>query len=55
MHQHRLGGTVRAIVIAGGLAIAMTSAFAQTPADNTKVNKRDRAKGASPPINRRRP
>src|SRR6476660_7807714 len=46
MHQHRLTSTLRAaglIVILFGAALPLA---AQTPADNTKVNTRDRAKGA---------
>jgi hyperosmotically inducible protein len=54
MHQYRGRRVVFALAVAsvlvipvfpaGGLAV---SAGAQTPADNTKVNKRDRAKGAA--------
>lgn len=46
MHQQRLRPTVRAIVVAAVFLIPATLVFAQTPADNTKVNTRDRAKGA---------
>lgn len=34
------------LVVAGALLVPVVSARAQTPADNTKVNKRDRAKAA---------
>ena len=37
---------VCAFAVAGALLIPALPAGAQTPADNTKVNKRDRAKGA---------
>jgi len=43
MHQHGGRRTLYAIVVAGVLAVP---ALAQTPADNSKVNKRDRSKGA---------
>jgi hyperosmotically inducible periplasmic protein len=49
MHQYRLRSSVRALVFTGALAISAGVAFAQTaqtPPDNTKVNTRDRAKGA---------
>ena len=47
MHQHRLSRTVHAIVFTGVCTmIAIIPAIAQTPPDNTKVNTRDRAKGA---------
>ena len=46
MNQNRLKSSVRALIIAGVVAIPAGTAFAQTPADNTKVNTRDRAKGA---------
>jgi osmotically-inducible protein OsmY len=45
MHQHRGRRTVCAFAVVGALLISVISAGAQTPADNTKVNKRDRAKG----------
>jgi hyperosmotically inducible protein len=45
MYQHRSRRILCTIVI-GGVLIAPASALAQTPADNTKVNTRDRAKGA---------
>lgn len=46
MHQHR-GRVVLALAVVGALLGPVFSAGAQTPADNTKVNKRDRAKGAA--------
>jgi hyperosmotically inducible periplasmic protein len=48
MDQHRVRRTVHAILLTGVWAVSMTaiSVIAQTPADNTKVNERDRAKGA---------
>jgi osmotically-inducible protein OsmY len=45
MHQHFLKSSIRALILAGVVA-APGAAFAQTPPDNTKVNTRDRAKGA---------
>ena len=45
MYQHRRRRILRAIVVISVL-LAPVSALAQTPADNTKVNTRDRAKGA---------
>jgi hyperosmotically inducible periplasmic protein len=47
MHQHRGRRAVFALTLAGALLIPVFSAGAQTPADNTKVNKRDQAKGAA--------
>ena len=47
MHQHRVRRVVLAFAVVGALIAPMSSAAAQTPADNTKVNKRDRAKGAA--------
>jgi len=47
MHQHRFISTVHAIVMAIFVAAPVISAAAQTPPDNTKVNKRDRAQGAA--------
>jgi osmotically-inducible protein OsmY len=44
MHQH-LGRIVLAAAVVGALLVPMPSTAAQAPADNTKVNKRDRAKG----------
>ena len=49
MHQYRLRSSIRAFVVTGALAVSAGVAFAQTPQtppDNTKVNTRDRAKGA---------
>jgi hyperosmotically inducible protein len=46
MHQHCLRRTVLAIVFAGVCTMIAIPAIAQTPPDNTKVNTRDRAKGA---------
>jgi hyperosmotically inducible protein len=45
MQQHRGREILCALVVAGVL-IAPLSAMSQTPADNTKVNTRDRAKAA---------
>jgi osmotically-inducible protein OsmY len=47
MHQHRSRRAGFALTLAGALLIPVLSAGAQTPADNTKVNKRDRAKEAA--------
>jgi hyperosmotically inducible protein len=47
MHQHRGRRLAVAFAIAGALLVPVFSAGAQTPPDNTKVNKRDRAKGAA--------
>jgi hyperosmotically inducible periplasmic protein len=47
MHQH---WGCRALVVCGvvsALLLPVSSAHAQTPADNTKVNQRDRAKDAT--------
>ena len=49
MHHDRLRSSIRAFVFTGTLAVSAGVAFAQTPQtppDNTKVNTRDRAKGA---------
>ena len=46
MHQHRDRRLVVAFAVASALVIAVGSAGAQAPADNTNVNKRDRAEGA---------
>ena len=45
MHQHRVRRVVFAFAVAGALLVPVSSSEAQAPADNTKVNKRDRAKG----------
>jgi len=51
MHQHRRHHVGIAIALAGALCVPAFSAEAQTqtqaPADNTKVNQRDREKGAA--------
>ena len=44
-HHSRRAGF--ALTLAGALLIPVVSASAQTPADNTKVNKQDRAKDAA--------
>jgi hyperosmotically inducible periplasmic protein len=46
MYQRRGRGVITALVVVSALLIPVVSAGAQTPADNTKVNKRDRAEGA---------
>src|ERR1700726_4066400 len=46
MYLHRLRQTVHAIVFTGVSMMIAIPAIAQTPADNTKVNTRDRAKDA---------
>lgn len=46
MYQRRGRGVICALVVVSALVIPVVSAGAQTPADNTKVNKRDRAEGA---------
>jgi hyperosmotically inducible protein len=45
MYQHRLRRVVHAVV-AAGICGSTAIALAQTPADNSKVNSRDRANGA---------
>ena len=47
MHQYQGRRVLGAFAVAGLLLIPALSAGAQTPADNTKVNTRDRAKGAT--------
>ena len=47
MHQSHGRRVLGAFAVAGLLFIPAFSAGAQTPADNTKVNKGDRAKGAT--------
>ena len=47
MHQHRRHGLVAAAALVGALLVPAFSAGAQPPPDNTKTNKRDRAKGAA--------
>ena len=46
MYQRRGRGVITALVVVSALLIPVVSTGAQTPADNTKVNKRDRADGA---------
>src|ERR1700686_1316433 len=46
MHQQRLSQTLRTILFTGVWIVIAIPAIAQTPADNTKVNTRDRAPGA---------
>ena len=46
MYQRRGRGVITALVVVSALLIPVASTGAQTPADNTKVNKRDRADGA---------
>ena len=46
MQQHRGREILGALVVAGVLMAPPLSAMSQTPADNTKVNTRDRAKAA---------
>lgn len=45
MSQHRFRSSVLAFIVTGVVAVPI-GALAQTPPDNTKVNTRDRAKGA---------
>jgi hyperosmotically inducible protein len=45
MYPHRVKWISR-VVLMGVLSTSVVSLVAQTPADNTKVNTRDRAKGA---------
>jgi hyperosmotically inducible periplasmic protein len=45
MSQHRFRSSVLAFIVTGVVAIPIGT-LAQTPPDNTKVNTRDRAKGA---------
>ena len=45
MHQHRLRRVVHAVVSAAVCASTAITVLAQTPADNTKVNSQDKAKG----------
>jgi osmotically-inducible protein OsmY len=47
MHHLRSRRAGFALTLAGVLLIPVLSAGAQAPADNTKVNKQDRAKGAA--------
>ena len=54
MYQRRGRGVMAALVVVSALLIPVVSSGAQTPADNTKVNKRDRAEGPSRPTSRKR-
>ena len=47
MHQYRCRRVFAAVALVGAMLVPVFSAGAQTPADNTKANKRDRAKGAA--------
>jgi hyperosmotically inducible protein len=46
MHGYRLRLSLSSVALAGALFVVVPSAIAQTPADNTKINTRDRATGA---------
>jgi osmotically-inducible protein OsmY len=46
MYQHSFKRTAYAIIVSGICTLIAIPAVAQTPPDNTKVNARDRAKGA---------
>ena len=46
MHPHRLRWLVSTFMLIGALSSYTPPVIAQTPADNTKVNTRDRAKDA---------
>ena len=46
MHQHHGRRIALALAVIGALVNPLVSAASQTPPDNTKVNKRDRDKGA---------
>lgn len=46
MHQNRFSRTVRTIILTGASLLIAIAVNAQTAPDNTKVNTRDRAKGA---------
>ena len=46
MHQYRFRSAVRTIVVVAALMTSAMTAMGQPPPDNTKVNTRDRAKGA---------
>ena len=47
MPRTNLSRVASTVMITGALALSSLSLAAQTPADNTKVNKQDRAKGAA--------
>lgn len=46
MHQHCVQRVVLAVAVLGLFALPTIAATTQTPADNTKVNARDRSKDA---------
>jgi osmotically-inducible protein OsmY len=46
MYRHSARFTMGAFAVVAALAFPVCSAAAQTPVDNTKMNKADRAKGA---------
>ena len=46
VREHTLGRWLAGAAVVGVLAVSVLPLVAQTPADNTKVNTRDRAKGA---------
>ena len=46
MHEQSFRRLIAGAAVCGALSMASFSIHAQTPADNTKVNTRDRAKGA---------
>src|SRR6185295_5330664 len=46
MHQHGFQRAILALAIVGVFAVPAAIAQTPTPPDNTKVNERDRAKGA---------
>ncbi len=46
MRMRRISHSLRTLAVLGVCTMTGWSALAQTPADNTKVNARDRAKGA---------
>ena len=46
MFQNQVGRLLSAVAVAALVAATSPALVAQTPADNTKVNTRDRAKGA---------
>jgi hyperosmotically inducible protein len=46
MYAHRLRWSLSGVALIGALFTSVPSLLAQTPADNTKVNTRDRAAGA---------
>jgi len=45
-HSHRFGRIISTAAVIGALSSSVLPLAAQTPPDNTKVNTRDRAKGA---------